>query len=235
MRVSEDDIKSLKESRTGIPYVHDATGRVYAVEGDPRMEFICSLVEKKYDLSYWHRYKEHCRIRREWGKYLRSNLEWDWDVASCLKRLFDQSNSRRWKYVQQLESTQAAIAVNESGECKLSVSIDNPCPIPPKMVEVQYKAETGELKCIQYFTNPHLKDFDLMTGAGSSTLLLDEGSTRLMSGTVVASGPLSWDAKEIEGDLADRMKGITSMDCISGSSVIEDAGILDDLGTTEST
>lgn len=28
-------------------------------------------------------------MRHEWGIYLRSNLDWDWDTASCLEYLFE--------------------------------------------------------------------------------------------------------------------------------------------------
>ena len=36
----------------------------------------------------WKGFKEKCRNRRAWGEYFRSELDWDWDLAGSLKRMY---------------------------------------------------------------------------------------------------------------------------------------------------
>lgn len=40
------------------------------------------------DLKVWSNYKHTHHMRYRMGEYCRSNLDWDWDTASSLKRLF---------------------------------------------------------------------------------------------------------------------------------------------------
>lgn len=40
------------------------------------------------ELRIWNRYQTYCRYRNTWAPYFRSNLDWDWDVAGSLRRLY---------------------------------------------------------------------------------------------------------------------------------------------------
>lgn len=179
MGVSEDDINSLKKSRAeGRPMdVRDSAGRVYAVEGDLHLGFVQSLFDDHFDhLSNWRWYKQLCRGRHEWGEYFRSNLEWDWDVASCLKRLFKQPKSQEPRR----GGLRATIVAGQSGECKLGVTIDGEHTGPPKMVEVQYKTAEGEVKYAQYALNPVVKNIGVDADAKGNPRLSDEGPAEPM-------------------------------------------------------
>lgn len=166
MGASEDDTKSLKTSWTeeGIKFVHDCTGRVYAVRDDFNMDFIDSLINN--DILQWRSYKERCRERHEYGEYLRSNLDWDWDVASCLKRLFKQPKSARRKQAQRRAGPQATIVADETGECKLDVrvSVDDSHPSPPNTVEVQYKNAAGKIEYMRYVADPFSEGYSQLSG-----------------------------------------------------------------------
>ena len=40
-------------------------------------------------LIAWKLYRENCKNRHAWGEYLRSILDWDWDIAGSLKYLYN--------------------------------------------------------------------------------------------------------------------------------------------------
>ena len=42
----------------------------------------------------WKEYKKNCGNRQAWGQYFRSNLDWEWDVARSLKRLYKRPRKR---------------------------------------------------------------------------------------------------------------------------------------------
>lgn len=37
----------------------------------------------------WDKYKVRCNLRHCWGVYLRSNLDWEWNLAKSLQMLFN--------------------------------------------------------------------------------------------------------------------------------------------------
>ena len=69
-------------------------------------------------------------MRNRWGQVLRSNLDWDWDLSSSLKRLFKIDTPLQGK-------------LSLTGN-NLDVSIATRCDGPPKEIRVAYKTETGE-------------------------------------------------------------------------------------------
>lgn len=51
-------------------------------------EFMRARYAGEETMQTWKEYKRNCRMRSRWGEYLRSNLEWDWDLSFVMKRLF---------------------------------------------------------------------------------------------------------------------------------------------------
>lgn len=41
------------------------------------------------DKRNWPYYQLHRDSRNKWGQYLRSNVDWDWDLGSCMRRLLE--------------------------------------------------------------------------------------------------------------------------------------------------
>lgn len=107
----------------------------------PESHVTKEFLEARADLwikQKWKRYRHRCRMRHEWGIYLCSYFDWDWDIASCLQRLF--------KLPVEVEPQAAPIATvsldagnadtwNFSTEIKL-----------PKQMRVAYKSTTGQTK-----------------------------------------------------------------------------------------
>ena len=52
-------------------------------------EFYVACEEEDWGSDWgWKGFKEKCRNRRAWGEYFRSELDWDWDLAGSLKRMY---------------------------------------------------------------------------------------------------------------------------------------------------
>lgn len=47
-----------------------------------------SRKSEEEELNSWDYYKSCCHDRNTWAPYFRSNLDWDWDVAGSLRRLY---------------------------------------------------------------------------------------------------------------------------------------------------
>ena len=60
-------------------------------------EFLDALIPEYWEgeetYRKWCVYKQNCWQRHGWGQYFRSNLDWDWDVAGSLRRVFRKKTS----------------------------------------------------------------------------------------------------------------------------------------------
>lgn len=86
----------------------------------------------------WNFHKLHCSMRHEWGVYLRSNLDGDWDTASCLRSLFAIPD--------RVLSPTAPIATLDLDAVEAdmwNVTTDSNLP---KKIGVAYKSATGGTK-----------------------------------------------------------------------------------------
>lgn len=113
-------------------------------ESDATNEFL----QARRDGSYgWSRYKDRCEMRHHWGMYLRSNLDWEWDTASCLERLFDLPEN-----VAQPTAPIATVDldVEDDGTWNLSTTKAS----PPTKMRVAYKSPTGEIKYRMFVSCP---------------------------------------------------------------------------------
>ena len=114
----------------------------------------------------WGNYKLLCRYRHQWGQYLRSDLEWDWDVAGSLRRLFRIKSSAA---IVSYHISHSSIAVTGgeslriSKEGTLSVAVER----IPKVVEIQYKSASGKMRYKSVPVNISTEDV-------SSTASLDD-------------------------------------------------------------
>lgn len=110
---------------------------VHVRQSEATEEFLSARRSVYWDA--WRDYKQLCQARHEWGIYLRSNYDWDWDVASCLECLFELP--------EEAVPPAAAIAtihldVVEADTWNLSTA---KASLPTKM-RVAYKSPTGDTR-----------------------------------------------------------------------------------------
>lgn len=123
--------------------------RRIGLKGDPAVEekwrFDC-------DERNWPHYQLYCLSRFKWGQYLRSNMDWDWDLGSCMKRLFKLEKQTRVGSslgTQISSASRPGIDVDAGTEGTLKISMGEAEGSLPREVKVAYKTATGET---QYLT-----------------------------------------------------------------------------------
>lgn len=138
-------------------------------------------------LWFWERHKRLLRQRHRMGEYCRSNLDWDWDTGSCLKRLFRIDRSKN------CPNTECAKQQQGTG---VSATIDVPVAgvgtdgralnmaIPGKgrnlleKIHVRYETETGEVRYKTFYPGPSVEDVASGASVGPEACL----SSRLETG-----------------------------------------------------
>lgn len=127
---------------------------MHVVESELSKEFLKAR-SNQWD---WEEYKYNQRRRHEWGIYLCSNLDWDWDVAGCLERLFDLP--------EEVTPTTALITTVslEAGKAD-RWNIFTETRLPTEM-KIAYKTATGETK---YKTIMICPSTDHVASAGDSS------------------------------------------------------------------
>lgn len=106
---------------------------------------------KSYErrLSDWYYYKRDRLRRNEWATYFSSNLEWDWDLAESLRRLYklDSPGSSACRQCPaadvlfgEVVGVQSRTWNVKSGAAETEL---------PKEVRIEYRTEAGE---VQYIT-----------------------------------------------------------------------------------
>lgn len=63
--------------------------QVQVVKNDLTLDFILSRDIDQLGVNDWLEYRGDLHTRRLWSEEFRSNLDWDWDPSSSLKRLFE--------------------------------------------------------------------------------------------------------------------------------------------------
>lgn len=148
----------------------DRARSVSVVENDVTRRFLEARQAKGwFPTLEWKCYKKLQRKRHRMEEYCRSNLDWDWDPSSCLKRLFridrPRSSSR----------TEGAGHLGDKGVPTihrginggtLEVSIPEKAPnVLEKVVRVRYKTEAGEVRYKTFHAEPSVED--VTSGAGA--------------------------------------------------------------------
>lgn len=117
---------------------------LHVSESDATNEFLQARRDGNYG---WSRYKDRCEMRHHWGMYLRSNLDWEWDTASCLERLFDLPEN-----VAQPTAPIATVDLDVEDEGTWNLSTTKASP--PTKMRVAYKSPAGEIKYRMFVSCP---------------------------------------------------------------------------------
>lgn len=150
----------------------DRARSVPVVENDLTREYLEARQVSYVDpttLCYWKGYKKLQRKRHRMGEYCRSNLDWDWDLSSSLKRLFridrPRSSSRPEGAVHQGDKGVPTIHRGINGGT-LEVSIHEKAPnVLEKVVRIRYETEAGEVRYKTFHAEPSVED--VTSGAGA--------------------------------------------------------------------
>lgn len=92
----------------------------------------------------WCNYKIYCNWRNTWAPYFRSNLDWDWDVAGSLRRLYKIENPF---LPANRHSPSTNIAVDGTS---WNISSKDSWKELPADVRIAYKIETGEIQYMMF-------------------------------------------------------------------------------------
>lgn len=126
-------------------------------------------------LAYWHpdslwswkRYKMLQQKRHRMGEYCRSNLDWDWDLSSSLKRLFKINRPKKYPHPEYAEcqvytSLPATInlpmARGGSDRRTLDVTIPEKEPNVLEKIRLRYETVAGEIKYKTFLAVPSVED-----------------------------------------------------------------------------
>lgn len=127
--------------------------RRIGLKGDPAVEekwrFDC-------DERNWPHYKLYRLSRHKWGQYLRSDMDWDWDLGSCMKRLFKIEKQTRVGSspgTQISSASRTGIDVDAGTEGTLNISMGEAQGSLPREVNIAYKTRTGDTHYLT-FTQP---------------------------------------------------------------------------------
>ena len=168
------ETQSFDLTEQKIRYSLDCAQQVHIDENESAREFSFARTRDWEDDPYylWRSYKHNCHWRHKWGQVLRSNLDWDWNPSSSLKRLF--------KIDTPLQG-QLSLIGND-----LEVSIATEYEDLPKEIRVAYRTKDGEIRCRTYNIAPSGEE-------QSKSLLPDHGTQSFGIGDGKDDGTLSYD------------------------------------------
>lgn len=172
--VSEDELqRSLDVARSISVVVKDLTWKFLKAREPPSWNPDC--------LCRWKLYKEFQRKRHHMGEYCCSNLDWDWDTASCLKRLFRIDRPKKCpnpECVKQQEGTglsatiDVPLAGGESDGRTLNVAIAEKGRNTFEKVRMRYETETGEVRYKTFYAGPSVEEVASDASIGPEACLL---------------------------------------------------------------
>lgn len=113
------------------------------VERDPTQdpEDWCRNVGRR-----WGYYHQRRKMRYKWGRYFLSNMDWDWDLGTCMKRLFKIEKPNRVGPLPDAHSTSAsspAIDMDVVPGESWSILAEEARAMAPKEVKIAYKTKDG--------------------------------------------------------------------------------------------
>lgn len=131
--------------------------------------------EEYYQLMKWKNYKKRLEVRKAWGEYLRSSYDWDWDVSSCLNRMYRVRRRR--------SGVRGVIRVHEGKDVgQLNVSISGPDTSLPRTIRVAVHSDSGEITYRTYQEcpdpTPFLSPSPNTTVSSNTSLVLEAGHDR---------------------------------------------------------
>ena len=132
----------------------------------PRNDLTKEFLVKRYfphcgkeDMQKWRWYKENIGYRHYWSRALLCNFDWDWDLSSCLKRLF------------QLPKT-ANCPIRSCVAQKNEWSIDSTASCVPVLLKVRYVSQAGKIKYKTFHADPSLEDITARNHSPDDSTLL---------------------------------------------------------------
>lgn len=127
--------------------------RRIGLERDPYIDLNDWTMEAKWTARNWGYYELRHLSRHKWGQYLRSNMDWDWDLGSCMKRLFKIEKQTRVGPSPDMQTPPASssgIDVDAGTEGTLNLSMGEAQGSLPREVKVTYKTATGETQILTF-------------------------------------------------------------------------------------
>lgn len=110
--------------------------------------------QNDFDTRGWPFYELHRLSRHKWGQYLRSNMDWDWDLGTCMKRLFKIENrSEPFPDAKPPPASSPRIDVGAGTGGMLKISMEEAQAGLPREVQIAYKLTTGRTHYLT-FTQP---------------------------------------------------------------------------------
>lgn len=131
------------------------------------------------DLEYWKNYQERRRDRLNIEEYCRSNMVWDWDTSTCLKRLFRFDKPRSYLRLdtpteQILSDIPSTIRLDRDAVNRgtLNVTLPEKVSDPLEKVRIQYMTANGEKVYKTFNAGPSVED--VRSGANLSRRISPE-------------------------------------------------------------
>lgn len=117
------------------------------------------------DLENWKRYQERRRDRHNIEEYCRSNMVWDWDTSTCLKRLFRidkpksylRSDTPTEQILSDIPST-ISLGRDAVNRGTLNVTLPEKVSDPFEKVRIQYMTANGEIVYKTFHAGPSIED-----------------------------------------------------------------------------
>lgn len=128
----------------------------------------------------WGHYQLRCCSRHKWGQYLRSNMDWDWDLGACMQRLFIIEKQTRVGPSPDAQATTVSmpgIDVDARTAGTLKISMGEAQGSVLKEVHVTYKTTTGETQYLTFTApcpspgNPPVSKVPCDAGPSTETVL----------------------------------------------------------------
>lgn len=104
------------------------------------------------DRRNWAYYQLHRLSRNKWGQYFRSNMDWDWDLGTCMKCMFvieKEACAGPSSATTVPQTSRRATEVATMRDGTLRISLGEPQGDVPN-VQVEYKTKTGETHTILF-------------------------------------------------------------------------------------
>lgn len=112
--------------------------RRIGLEFDPEEELL-----RKYNKRNWAYYQLRRSSRHLWGQYLRSNMDWDWNLGTCMRHLFKVE--RRTRVGPAFSSPE--INVDAEGEETWNLKAQETLP---NEVRIAYETKDGEMQYVSF-------------------------------------------------------------------------------------
>lgn len=107
-------------------------------------------VDVTVTLQWWHTYKTYCRHRNAWAPFFRSNLDWNWDVAGCLRGMYRVEKPTQSVDPHRLTANNSLISADGIQGTTWDITTREPQTHLPREIRIQYMTEAGEMKYMKF-------------------------------------------------------------------------------------